>query len=305
MGSEIDRAEVADRDLVGRGVERDLGAQVRGMHHADMALRRADVAGVLEGDPGMPGLEQHGQHAPPQIDRAHLLEDLDLAARGLGLIGLVGGLEGRAVEVVQVGRLVGREQRPRAVGLDALHEQVRHPIGGVHVVGAAAVVAGVLAQVEELLDVDVPGLEIGADRALALAALVDGDGGVVGDLQERHHALALAIGALDMGAEAAHAGPVIAEAAGIFRQQRIVLDRLEDAVEIVGYGGEEAGGKLRPQRAGVEQRRRRGHEVERRQQVVELDRARLAVDLAQARPMATRMKNACGSSKRVPATCRK
>ena len=30
-------------------------------------LRRAQIAGVLEGDPGMAGLEQHGQHAPPQI----------------------------------------------------------------------------------------------------------------------------------------------------------------------------------------------------------------------------------------------
>jgi hypothetical protein len=50
---------------------------------------------------------------------------------------------------------------------DALHEQVRHPVGGVHVVGAAAVVAGVLAQIQELFDVDVPGLEIGADRALS------------------------------------------------------------------------------------------------------------------------------------------
>ena len=249
-----------------------------------MVLRRAQVAGVLEGDPGMPGLEQHGQHLAPQIGGANLLEHPDFAARRLGLVGRVALGERLAVEVVQIGRLVRREQRPLAVGLDALHEQVGNPVGGVHVVGAAAVVAGVLAQVEELLDVDVPGLEIGADRALALAALVDGDRGVVGDLQERHHALALAVGALDVRAEPADAGPVVAEAAGIFRQQRVVLDRLEDAVEIVGDGGEEAGRQLRPQRAGIEQRRRRGHEVERRQQIVELDRARLAVDLAHCKP---------------------
>ena len=46
-----------------------------------MLLRRAQVAGVLERDPRMPGLEQHGQHAPPQIDGAHLLGDAHLAAR--------------------------------------------------------------------------------------------------------------------------------------------------------------------------------------------------------------------------------
>ncbi len=90
--------------------------------------------------------------------------------------------------------------------------------------GAAAVVAGVLAQVEEFLDIDVPGLQIGADGALALAALVDGNRGVVGDLQERDDALAFAVGALDVGAEATNRGPVIAETAGIFGEQRIVLD---------------------------------------------------------------------------------
>ena len=232
----------------------------------------------------MPGLEQHGQHFAPEIDGADLLEDADFAARGLGLVERVALGKGLAVEIVQVGRLVRREQRPFAVSLDPLHEQVGHPVRGVHVMGAAAVVAGVLAQVEKLLDVDVPRLQIGADRALALAALVHRDRGVVGDFQERHHALAFAVGALDVRAEAAHAGPVVAEAAGILRQQRIVLDRLEDAVEIVGDGGQEAGRELRPQRARVEQGRRRGHEIERGQQIVELDRPPLAVDLAHGEP---------------------
>jgi hypothetical protein len=90
------------------------------------------------------------------------------------------------------------------VGLNSLHEQIRHPVGSVHVVGAAAFVAGVLSEIEKLLDVDVSGFEIGTHHALALAPVVDGDGGIVGDLQERHHALALAVGALDIGAEAAH-----------------------------------------------------------------------------------------------------
>ncbi len=54
---------------------------------------------------------------------------------------------------------------------------------------AAAVIAGVLAQFYKLLDVEVPGFQVGADRALALAALVDRHGRVINHLEERHHAL--------------------------------------------------------------------------------------------------------------------
>jgi hypothetical protein len=276
---EVHRAEVADGDLVIRGVQRDLGAEVGAVHHADVALRAAQVAGILEGHPGMPGLEQHREHLAPQVHGPDLLEHLDLAARGLLFVFGVALRKGLADEVVQVAGLARREQRPLALLDHPLHEQVGDPVGRVHVVRAAAVVAGVLAQLDELLDVDVPGLEVGADRALAFPALIHGYGGVVRDLQERDDALALAVGALDVGAHAAYAGPVVAEAAGEFRQQRVVLDRAEDAVEVVGDGGQVAGRELRAQRAGVEQRRRRAHEVEGAQQLVELDRAGLAIDL--------------------------
>jgi hypothetical protein len=90
-------------------------------------------------------------------------------------------------------------------------------------VGAAAVVAGVLAQFQEFLDVHVPGFQEGAHRALALAALVHRDGGVVGHFQEGHDALRFAVGALDVGAQAAHRGPVVAQAAGVFRSRAFSL----------------------------------------------------------------------------------
>ena len=102
--------------------------------------------------------------------------------------------------------------------------------------GAAAVVAGVLAQLEELLDVEVPGFQVGADRALALAALVDRDGGVVDDLQERHDALDLAVGALDVGAERAHRVQSLPRPPANFDSSAFSLMRLVDAVEVVGHG---------------------------------------------------------------------
>ena len=73
---------------------------------------------------------------------------------------------------MQVGHVGRREQRPVAAFDDALHEQVGDPVRRVHVVRAAAVVAGVLAQLEELLDVEVPRLEVRAHGALALAAVM-------------------------------------------------------------------------------------------------------------------------------------
>ena len=226
---QVDRAQVAHRDLVGRGVEGDLGAQVRAVHHADVLLRAAQVAGILEGDPGMPGLEQHRQHLAPQLQRGNLLVQLELAARRLVLVAQVGLLEALAELVVQVAHVGGAEQRPLRALHHPLHEQVRDPVRGVHVVRAAPVVAGVLAQLEELLDVEVPGLEVGAHRALALAALVHRHRGVVHHLEERHHALRLAVGALDVRAERAHRRPVVAQAAGVLGEQRVFLDRVVDA----------------------------------------------------------------------------
>ena len=108
-----------------------------------------------------------------------IIRGVELAGRHLALeqllaLGLdVGPLELVAVEVGEVRDLLRVEQRPRPVLLDALHEQVGDPVGEVEVVRAAGLVAGVVAQLEELLDVGVPRLEVDARSALALAALVD------------------------------------------------------------------------------------------------------------------------------------
>ncbi len=72
---QVDRAEVADRDFVVVGVQRDLGAEIGAVHHADVLVGVADVAGVLEGDPRVTGLEQHAEHLAPQVDGLERLED--------------------------------------------------------------------------------------------------------------------------------------------------------------------------------------------------------------------------------------
>src|SRR5690606_22073519 len=211
---QVDRAQVADGDFVGIGVQGDLGAQVGAVDHAHVLLRAAQVARVLEGDPRVAGLEQHREHLAPQVLGLNNLVQLDLAVLDQGFVVLVALLEGLAGQVVQVRYFGWREQGPLAVFEDALHEQVRNPVGGVHVVGTTTVVTGVLAQFEEFLDVHVPGFQVGAHGALALAALVHGHSGVVDHFQEGHDALGFAVGALDVGAQRAHRGPVVAQTAG-------------------------------------------------------------------------------------------
>src|SRR5690606_23599784 len=215
---------------------------------------------------------------------AHSPEQPDFTAVGGPLVFPVALGEGLPVQLVQVGGFVGGEQRPLGVGFHAADELVRNPVGRVHVVGAAPVVAGVAAQFQEFFDVDVPGLQVGAHRAAAFSALVDRDRGVVGDLQERHHALGFAVGAVDVRSDAAHRCPVVAEATGVLGEHGVVADGVEDRGQVVFHSGQEAGGQLWPGGSGVEQGGGGAHEVEGGQQVVDLDRSFGRVVLAQREP---------------------
>src|SRR5471032_2388262 len=271
---QVDRAQVANGNLVLVGVQGDLGAQVRAVNHAHVLLRAAQVARVFEGQPWVAGFKQHGQHLAPQVFGLDGLEQLDLArVLGQGFVVLVALFEGLAGQVVQVRYFGWREQGPLSVIEDALHEQVRDPVGSVHVVGTTTVITGVLAKFDELLDVHVPGFQVGTHSAFALAALVDRYGGVVHDFQERHNTLGFAVGALDVRAQCTNRGPVVAQAACEFGQHGVVVDRVVDARQVVRHGGQVAAGQLWTQGTGVEQCRGRRHVVEGRQQVVELDGA--------------------------------
>ncbi len=203
------------------------------MHHADMLLRRTDIAGILESNPRVAGFKQHGQHLAPQTGGLHRLEQLDLTAGGAGFIGGIGDFEITAEQIVQVLHIGGRKQRPAAAFHDALHEQVRNPVGGIHVVRTATVVPCVLAQIEKLLDIQMPGFQIGAHRAFALAALVYRHRCIVHHLEERHHTLRFAIGALDVSTQRPHRRPVIAQPSGKLGKQRIFLDGIVNTLQII------------------------------------------------------------------------
>ena len=184
---------------------------------------------------------------------------------------LVAFTEGVAVQVVQIRRIAGREQGPVTVFAHALDQQIGHPVRRIHVVGSAAFVAGILTQFQEFLDVQMPAFQVGTHRALAFAALVHRHGGVVDDFQEGHHALALAVGSFDVGAQRTDWRPVVTQTARPFRQHGVIADGAVDVFKIVAHRRQVTGRQLRMAGTAVEQGGCGGHVVERREQVVELN----------------------------------
>ena len=181
-----------------------------------MLLRRADVAGILKRNPGVTCFEDHAEHFAPQCCCFNRFCGFDFSPGSHGFVLLITLFERFAVQIVEVRHIIRREQCPILIFEHPLHEQIGNPVRGVHIVGAAAIIAGVLAQLEEFFDIEVPCLEVSADRAFAFAPLVHGNSGVINYFQERHDALTFAVGALDVGAKRTHRRPVVAQTAGKF-----------------------------------------------------------------------------------------
>ena len=80
----------------------------------------------------------------------------------------------------------------------------------------------------------------GIDQRVGGETLVHRHRRVIHDFEEWHHALRFAVGAFDMRTHCAHRRPVVAQATGKFRQQRVFLDRVVNAAQIVGDGGQVA-----------------------------------------------------------------
>ena len=126
-----------------------------------MVLRAAEVAGVFEGDPWMPCFKKHLEHLLPKIDGRHFLGGYFALASEL-LVVEVTLLEFAPIGIVKVGNFIGAEERPVLAGLHTLHEKIGNPVGGIEIVSAPTVVACVAPELQEVLDVIVPSLEIGA-----------------------------------------------------------------------------------------------------------------------------------------------
>src|SRR5690606_10422308 len=122
---------------------------------------------------------------------------------------------------------------------DALHEQVADPVRDVDVMRTAALIAGVVAQLQKRLDIRMPRLEINARSPFALAALIDGRNGRVQGLEPRHDAVRQAVRRADQRPFRTYSMPRDADAAGELRQQRDILVPVVDGFERISGGIEQ------------------------------------------------------------------
>lgn len=240
------------------------------------------VGGVLEGHPAVAGLREGTHHAAVEVTgRDGLLGEAGRLRPAVRRVELV------APQVDQLGHVGGREEGPLPVGVDPAHELVRDPVREVQVVRTAGVLTGVVAQLQELLDVGVPGLQVDRGRALAPAALVHrGDRGVEG-LQERDDPVGVPVRTADQRTARTDPGVRKSDATRVLRETGHLVVAVVDGVQLVQRGVEEVAGRhLRVPRTGVEQRGGGGEVVEAAHEPVErrdLVQGPVRVVLGQAR----------------------
>lgn len=208
------------------------------------------------------------KNGKPQLLRLDGLSDF-----AFSFVAFVQGFKLVAETIGETGALVGAQQGPGAVVLDALHEEIRHPHGEEQIARAITFVPVVFAQIQKGKDVRVPGFQVNGDGSLAFAtALVDVPRRIVKDTEHGYDAVGGAVSA----ANVALAGPNVmngeANTSSILGNDGAVLERIVDAVDgVFLHCHEKAGTHLWHVGAGVEERGGGVRKVSLRQKVVGLN----------------------------------
>ena len=110
---------------------------------------------------------------------------------------------------MQIFHVTRAKEGPFAAFFHALHEQIRDPVCRIHIMGTSPFIPGVLPQLQKILNIQMPRLEIRTHCSLALTPLIYGNRRIIGHLKEGNHALTLAISSLDVRASGTDIRPVI------------------------------------------------------------------------------------------------
>ena len=105
----------------------------------------------------MTRFEDHLEHLFPELNRFNF-SGPDLTFFGHFFVFEIALFESLAVKIVEIRTFIGAEKSPRLPRFHALHEEIRDPVGGVHVMGSTALVPGIDAKLKEVLDIVVPRL---------------------------------------------------------------------------------------------------------------------------------------------------
>ena len=261
----------ADR-LDSRHVLRDLRAEVRAVDHAGLRIGVEAVDRVAVEGKRRARLDDGLQdQADDLLDRDHALVDARLG--DTGAVALLPLLTPEVLERVAHDHLdlvrVHEEPRRVEILLREFPEEVRVADGWEDVVRLHAVVAIVGAQLQELWQVLVPGIEVDGAGPLAHAELVDGHSRVIDEADPADDTARRALEAADGRACRADLAEVEAHAAAPLADLGKRVEAAVDAVERVRHRVDEAARELVIRLSRVGECRRRHRDLLQAQHVVE------------------------------------
>ena len=100
MAREINRSQVAHSNLLLRGVKKNFSTKIRTVNDADMILRRADIRGVFESDPGVACFKKHAEHFPPELHSFNTLKKANVSLVSLFFVRGIARFESCAIKIV-------------------------------------------------------------------------------------------------------------------------------------------------------------------------------------------------------------
>ena len=266
---EVDRGEVADRDVFGVLWKADFGAQVRRVNRAGVVVQCTKVDRVLPGQPRVRRRLQRNEDLLELLACGNLLEEVEFTLFGHRNVLGVPSRECGAIQFVQVSDLERVEEVPVAVILNALHELVGNPDGRVRGAGATVGVARVLTKVEEFGEVEVPVLHVEAERAELLATSRNRTKNRVDGVHERNRTGRHRVVRTDRRALSAKLRHREADSTRSLSEPHDVASGLGDVLDVVLHFENEAVRELRVRRARVDERRAGRQIFERRHLAVE------------------------------------
>ena len=101
--------------------------------------------------------KEHTEHFPPKGHCLYLFEKGDFSIGYHFFVFFIALFKSRSIKVMEIGDIAWIKEGPLSIFTDTLHEEIRDPVGCVHIVGAPSFITSIFAQFNEVFDVEMPG----------------------------------------------------------------------------------------------------------------------------------------------------